>query len=112
MRRTTTGVRRRRGRDETRRLVEEMDRLGLNAREFADREGVTPVTVHRWRQLAGQGRSQSPLIPVRLLDGGGAGRAGDRIEVVLRSGHRLRVGDGVAPARLAEIVRLLEGGGC
>ncbi len=86
----TTSVPRRRRPDEVRRLVAVMDRRGLGAQEFAERVGVTSVTVYRWQQQSSVGQVATSLVPVLVLDGG-ASRPEGRIAVLLRSDHRLRL---------------------
>jgi len=81
---------------------------GLSARAFGIREGLDPQRLRRWRQqLEGEAgrRRRSSASPgfVELRPSGAA-----QVEIVLRSGHVLRVAETIGETALARIVDVLE----
>lgn len=126
---STTTVRAR----QMRRVLERWQRSGLTRTEFAKREGLAPATLSWWRYVfrhadevdtggeRGVGRlpagnaAQPPRQAAQFTEvkfapaelGLGSGSV---IEVVLRSGHRVRVPAGCDPVALREVVAVLEGG--
>jgi transposase-like protein len=99
-------VRRRWSADEARQVLDMLDSSGLSAGQFAARTGVEAQRLHRWRRaLGGGGGAGTPafveITPV----------AATSIEVVLRSGHVLRVPDGFGEDALRRLVAVLEGPG-
>jgi hypothetical protein len=114
-----------------RRVLERWQRSGLTLVEFARREGFVPTTLSWWRhvfrtadpasRVEGHARTtrrdREGVAPVdqrpRFTEVRVA-RAAERmpavvIEVVLRSGHQVRVPAGVDPAALRAVVAVLEG---
>src|SRR4051794_22553398 len=76
--------------EEARTILDHMEASGLSAREFAAREGLDVQRVYRWRaQLRSVRRSTTAPAFVEIKP-----TAAASIEVVLRSGHVVRVRDG------------------
>jgi transposase-like protein len=100
-------VRRRWSADEAREVLAFVDSSGLSAGEFAARAGVEAQRLHRWRRaLGGRGDTRAPaFVEIKPV------AAASAIEVVLRSGHVLRVPDGFGEAALRRLVAVLEGPG-
>jgi hypothetical protein len=87
---------------------------GVQARVFAQEQGVTPWTLYYWRQrLPGQGRPtrrrrrsrRVTLAPVHVVDGARDG--GSDVEILLASGDRVRIGAGVSADTLRQVVEVL-----
>jgi hypothetical protein len=76
---------------------------------FARRHGVRPWTLWYWSQKVGRATTRRPsapaFVPVQVV--ADAPRATAVIEVVLASGERLVVPDGVASTRVREILAAL-----
>jgi transposase len=121
----TRGERRRSyGPEEKARLLAETAEPGARVLEVAQRHGISPSLLHRWRrEVEGRpvrtlARSVPRLVP--LLVGAPAevagpdvaevapGRAGGTIEVVLRNGRVLRVGAAAEMAMVARLAAALE----
>lgn len=91
-----------------RRVLARWEASGLSQVAFCRSEGITTVTLARWRREFGD-ESKPPESPVRFVKvevGGGAGSA--VIEVDLASGHRLRVPPGFSAEDLERILAVLE----
>ena len=110
--------------EEKARLLAETAEAGARVLEVAQRHGISPSLLHRWRREA-EGRPVRKLarpVPrlVPLLVGAPAemaapgmsevagDRAGATIEVVLRNGRVLRVGAAVEVAMVARLAAALE----
>lgn len=98
------------------RVLQRWECSGLSLTEFARREGLVPSTLAWWRHVfrkadqagGGSGDAVASFAEVRLT------AAPQRIapmgiEVVLRSGHLVRVPAGFDPAVLREVVAVLDG---
>ena len=112
--------------DERARVLTEAAMLGARVLLVAQRYGISPSLVYRWRrEAAGRPARQAPpraprFVPLLVEDGGirqgavlssdaPAQDAGtDRIEVVLRNGRLLRVGAGTDAAVVARLAAALE----
>src|SRR5271170_6284622 len=89
------------------RRLDRWHRSGLSAAEFGKKEKVSQPRLYTWRKRfsdAGQSapavpvqQSKAAFIPIRILTPQAT------IELVLRSGHLLRLPADFNPARLAEI---------
>ena len=101
---TRLSVRRRWRAKEARAILKDLDASGLSVREFAARHGLETQRLYRWRtQLASSGPVAAPPF-VEI------GRSpGLAIEVVLRSGHVIRVPNGFAEDALRRVVAILDG---
>jgi transposase len=110
--------------EEKAQLLAETAEPGARVLEVAQRHGISPSLLHRWRREA-EGRPVRKLarsVPrlVPLLVGAPAEaarpemaevageRTGGTIEVVLRNGRVLRVGAGVEAAMVARLAAALE----
>ena len=117
--------------DERARVLTEAAQPGARVLLVAQRYGISPSLVYRWRrEAAGRPARQAPprvprFVPL-LMDGGGTGHGAvappnvalphvpaqdaeaDRIEVVLRNGRLLRVGAGTDAAVVARLAAALE----
>ena len=111
--------------DEKARLLTEAAVPGARVLLVAQRHGVSPSLMYRWRRQA-EGRAvrkappRPPAFVPLLLDGGkpasGSPAAGlpegdgleGRVEVVLRNGRMLRVGVGADAAAVAKLAAALE----
>ncbi len=86
--------------DDARSVVERLNASGLTVREFAEREGVDPQRIHRWRAVIRE-RSSPAFVEVRRP-------ASTRpVEVLLRSGHVVRVSEGFSEVALHRVVAIL-----
>jgi len=89
---------------------------GLNARAFAQEQGVTPWVLYYWRQrLTRRDRPvrrrvlrRVPLARVRVV--GDAGNEGDDLEIVLVSGDRIRIPAGASGETFRRVLQVLRGG--
>lgn len=60
--------RKRRGLSEIARLIEQMNDSGQTVSEFADRQGVSPASVYRWKRLIGMRQEvHAENAPVRIV---------------------------------------------
>jgi hypothetical protein len=83
-------------------VLEEVAASGLSLREFAARANLSAQRLYRWRrQLQSSPAATPPFVEIRPT-----GSAG--IEVLLRSGHVLRVGPGFDEETVLRLVRALE----
>ena len=106
------------------RIVEESLASGASVAEVARRHDVHPNLVHLWRRQARTGMV-SPMpdcatgfVPVAITGESSVSRPmasddgiGSVIEVVLRNGRVLRLLEGVAPQRVAQLADALDGCG-
>jgi transposase-like protein len=108
--------RRRRTREEVRQLVSAFQTSGLRAREFCQRHGLAPSTLHRNLKRASRGSaSGQPGVRFVAVKVNGAAPASQwapaaaGLEVVLAGGRRIAVTPGFDEGTLGRLVRLLEG---
>ena len=117
---TRSEVRRSYTSEEKARLLTEAAAPGGRVLEVAQRHGVSPSLVYRWRRQA-EGRAARRALPrppafvPLLVDGGppparpaAPGGADGRVEVVLRNGRVLRVGADADTAAVARLAAALE----
>jgi hypothetical protein len=101
---TRLSARRRWRAKEARAILKHLDASGLSVREFAARYGLETQRLYRWRaQLASPGPTAAP--PFVEIERS----SGVAIEVVLRSGHVIRVRDGFGEDALRRVVAVLDG---
>jgi transposase-like protein len=89
--------------DDARAVLAALDASGLTIREFADREGLDPQRLYRWRAQIGE--TAPAFVEIARA------AVGPGIEVVLRSGHVMRVPDGFGADTLRRLVEILDEGG-
>ncbi|MFC7693891.1 transposase [Paeniroseomonas aquatica] len=112
--------------DERARVLTEAAMPGARVLLVAQRYGISPSLMYRWRrEAAGRAARQAPpraprFVPL-LVDDGGTRQGGgvppsapmqdagtDRVEVVLRNGRLLRVGAGMDATVVARLAAALE----
>jgi hypothetical protein len=93
--------------DEARSALECLRASELTVRQFAEREGLDPQRLYRWRSVIDE-RSAPAFVEVTRP------RSGNPVEVVLRSGHVVRVREGFSEEALRRVVAVLgeEAPGC
>jgi hypothetical protein len=101
---TRLSARRRWRAKEARVILKHLDASGLSVREFAVRYGLETQRLYRWRaQLVSAGPAAAPpFVEIERSPG-------VAIEVVLRSGHVIRVRDGFGEDTLRRVVAVLDG---
>ena len=107
-------VRKRRSRQEIRRLVAEFETSGLRRSEFCQKHNLALGTLQRGlrrRQMEAQGQSEAKrLVEVKLAgiqrNGSGAGTC--TLDVVLAEGRRIEVRRDFDAETLARLIRTLE----
>jgi transposase-like protein len=111
MRRSLAGLVR--GRDVSRRrwsaeeasaALKRLDESGLSVREFAVRQGLNAQRLYRWRAQLGTVSAVAPPAFVEIKP-----PTVVAIEVVLRSGHVVRLHDGFGEETLRRVVAALDG---
>lgn len=101
-------------RERMRAVVERWRRSGESAAAFCRRRGLRPQKLSYWKRVLGEagpivkrrggGRRAPGFVPVRLL---GAGAVTSGLEIVLVSGERVVVGEGVSRELLGDVLRSL-----
>ena len=90
--------------DQWRERIAERERSGLSVKQFCKERGVSEYSFYTWRKRLAKKE------PVRfaLVDREAAGQeAATALELVLRSGERLRIGSGVDAATLRTVLEAL-----
>jgi hypothetical protein len=106
MPKSRTGFSPRRGRwdaAEARRVLAALEASGLGLLQFAEREGLQPVRLQRWRRRLAREEGRVAFVEV-----GRPTSALGLIEVVLVTGRVVRVAESVDVAALGRIVEMLE----
>lgn len=94
-------------------LVKEWSRSGETGRTFAARKGITAAKLFYWKLRLvgpnrGRGRRTNRFVPVRLVGRGQWSGAGEvSVEIVLESGERVRMSEGVSEETLRRAIRIL-----
>jgi transposase-like protein len=101
--------RRRRGRDEQRRLIQEWEESGESVAAFAARIGVASNTLYRWRAASTSARLKVPeSMLARIVEVQSAAMPADtRFEIEL-GGRRVRVPASFDETGLRRLLRVLE----
>jgi hypothetical protein len=108
------GVRKRRSRQEIKRLVREFDTSGLRRSEFCHKHNLALGTLQRGlkrRRIEVEGQRESKgLVEVKMagIQRNGSGPATCSLEVVLAEGRRIEVRRGFDAETLAHLIRTLE----
>jgi transposase-like protein len=89
--------------DEARSVLERLTASGLTVRQFAERQGVDPQRLYRWRSVIGEGPSPAFVEITRPTSTA-------RVEILLRSGHVVRVSEGFSEEALRRVVAILGDG--
>jgi len=100
-------------RGQARAVLEKQASSGLTVREFAEREGLKPVRLQRWRERLGVGTEQrlaasAANMPERAGFVEVRAQRPSRIELVLRTGHVLFVPDSFDAGALSRLLDVLE----
>ena len=90
--------------EDAREVLARLEASGLTLRKFAEREGIDDQRLYRWRAQIGP--TAGPTFVEIARPGPGAA-----IEVVLRSGHMLRVPAGFEAETVRRLVEILDDGG-
>jgi transposase-like protein len=108
------GVRKRRSRQEIKRLVREFETSGLRRSEFCHKHNLAPGTLQRGlkrRRMEVDGQSESKrLVEVKMagIQRNGSGAEACSLEVVLAEGRRIEVRRDFDAATLARLIRTIE----
>jgi transposase-like protein len=86
--------------EDARAVLAELEASGLSLREFAEREGLDRQRLYRWRAQIGVA-AEPTFIEIARPSSGAV------IEVVLRSGHMLRVPAGFEAETVRRLVAIL-----
>jgi transposase len=99
--------------EEARAALAALAASGLSIREFASREGLDTQRLYTWRRKLGRSVAVAtmPTPPPPAFVELGAGRP-ERIDVLLRSGRRLRCAEEISSDTLRRLVDALEEDGC
>ena len=97
-------------------VLAELERSGLSAKKFAERQRVSVTRVYQWcSRLRGKEKSRvlaagvTPrLVEVELPAARGGTFGAERIEIELLSGRRLSVPEGLSLERVSALVTILE----
>jgi len=94
-------------REEARAVVAAYEASGLSLEKFAAREGLKPERLARWTRRLRIGRPPTApkFIELRPV---GSRRGRHPVEIVLRSGHILFVGESFDPTLLTRVLDVLE----
>jgi hypothetical protein len=89
--------------DQWRERIAEQERSGLSVKQFCKERGVSEYSFYTWRKRLAKKE------PVRfaLVDREAAGQEAATLELLLRSGERLRIGSGVDAATLRTVLEAL-----
>jgi len=94
-------------------LLARRQRLGLTWSAFSEESGVPLSTLHQWhRRLRGpdRGRRRQRFVAVAVTEPAEQAAGDGVLEVVLRSGHRVRVTAGFDSEHLRRVIVALESG--
>jgi hypothetical protein len=107
-------VRKRRSREEIKRLVAEFESSGLRRGEFCQRHNLSPGTLQRGlrrRRIEVEGQNEAKrLVEVKLvgIQRNGSGPGTCSLEVVLAEGRRIEVRRDFDAETLARLIRTIE----
>lgn len=98
-----------------RRVLARWQRSGLTLREFGEKRGIPPSTLSWWRQVfgragaeAGNGAAaENAVVFTEVPKPAKVPRMPAVVEIVLPSGHLVRVPAGVDPATLQRVLQAL-----
>jgi transposase-like protein len=107
-------VRKRRSRQEIKRLVRDFETSGLRRSEFCQKHNLAPGTLQRGlkrRRMEVDGQSESKrLVEVKVagIQGNGSGAEACSLEVMLAEGRRIEVRRDFDAETLARLIRTIE----
>ena len=94
---------------EARAVLQAWRASGLSIERFASQRGLVPQRIRFWKQKLGELETPkakgTTLIPVRVIETG----RGTPIQVILPSGHIVRVGRGFDEETFARVMQILAG---
>jgi transposase-like protein len=96
-------VRRRWREEDARRILDALRASGMTVRAFAGREDIDPQRVYAWRRRLGGGEARSAPAFVELPS-----RSAAPIEIVLRTGHVVRVAESFDVDTLRRLLAVLD----
>lgn len=85
---------------------------GLSLAEFARRHRLQAVRLQRWRARLGEPEAVPMFFHRVEVNDPTPVTEAPSLVLILRSNHRLEIGEGVDPATLVSVIRTVEGGGC
>ena len=99
---------------EARGVLEAWKKSGQPLEGYARSRGLVPQRLHWWKKKLGmvaaaEATRPVALLPVKVAEPAGAGRRGEPVTVLLRSGHILKVGRDFDESVFARVVALLGG---
>jgi len=108
---STTSVRAR----QMRRMLARWQRSGLTLREFGEKRGIPPSTLNWWRRVFRDARAEdgngssaeNPVVFTEVPKPAKVPRMPAVLEIVVPSGHIVRVPAGVDPATLQRVLGAL-----
>lgn len=84
---------------------------GLSVSAFCARRGLSQQSFYAWRRELQRRDSEKALfVPIRLRNDDPAAATGERLEVLLAGGRRIRVAAGFDAATLRQLLAVLEEG--
>lgn len=86
--------------DDARSVLERLAASGLAVREFAESEGVDPQRLYRWRSVIGECSAPAFVEVARP-------KSRRPVDVLLRSGHVVRLREGFSEEALRRVVAIL-----
>ena len=89
--------------DDARSVLERLTASGLTVRAFGEREGVDPQRLYRWRGVIGECSAPAFVEVARAASAG-------PLEILLRSGHVVRLSEGFSEEALRRVVAILGDG--
>ena len=102
-----------------RRTLKQWQGSGLSIRSFCLRESLSEASFYQWRrelarrdQAARRSRPRRRFVPVRIVHENGPARSDHPIEILLSSGHIIRLGPAFEREALAAVVDVLESKRC
>jgi len=106
----TTGIRRRRSREQVKELLARFESSGLTRVEFCRAEGVSLASLARYqkRHAPVEPVSSGRLVPVEVKPLRLAAETAAALVVAVRGGRRIEVGRGFDAHTWAQLVRVLE----
>lgn len=99
-----------------RQIIRQWDNSGLTVREFCARHELSEPSFYAWKRTIAERHAKAlTFVPVRVVHDeiepdAASGVSGSGLELVLRTGRRLRIGPGFDGPTLQRLLALLEEG--